>query len=216
MTKEISVCVPCTKSHVNLLDRCLASIANQILRPKEVVISISSVLNMGDTQKQVEEIIAKHKELNVIVLYTLEKQYAGENRNKAVEAASGDIVSFIDADDTMYSNRLYVLSRAFNDDPDCVGILHYFTENAEERSESWKYDPDSIKKYQYTPKLHFGHFSARRSLFKEYQYGLDPRMQDIKFIEVLLPKYINNLRVCTKKLSNYHSNDSTLYNPAYR
>jgi len=195
-----------------LLPRCINSIYKQIILPYEVIISISSVKDVESTKKEVESLLEKfRKRLNIIILYTRENKYSGENRNAAVSAASGDIITFIDADDLMYHNRLYVISRIFSADSSCIGILHYFTENEETRDERWNFSPDNVTPYLYTDKLHFGHPSFRRRIFDEFKYQNTARMQDIKFVDSILPKYISNLRIYNKKLSHYVSNDSAYY-----
>lgn len=212
MDLSISVCIPCISGHIPLLDRCVQSIYRQISRPKEVIISISSVPNIKKTTKKVEDLIGKYrKRLNIIVLYTTDQQYAGENRNKAIEKSTGDIVSMIDADDFMYSNRLYIIKRVFALNRECVGVLHYFSENDEVRTEKWNFDADNVVSYTYINKLHFGHVSILKKLFKEFQYSDMPRMQDIKFIELLLPEHRHNLYIYTKKLTKYVSNDSSTH-----
>lgn len=212
MDLTISVCIPCINTHIPLLDRCVESIYRQILKPIEVIISISSVDDIESTTELVESMLEKYrKRLNIKVLYTSDKKFAGENRNKAIAASTGNIISLIDADDIMYSNRLYVIKRTFALDSTCLGILHYFAENDEERLEKWNFSEDNIIGYKYTNKLHFGHPSFRREVFNEFRYSSMPRMQDIKFIEYLLPKYMSNLVIYKKQLTNYKSNNSSLY-----
>jgi glycosyltransferase involved in cell wall biosynthesis len=206
------VCIPCISKHIPLLERCVGSIYRQIILPKEVVISISSVEDMDKTKQIVESMLDKfRKRLNIKVLYSTENKYAGENRNLAIIASSGDIISMIDADDAMYANRLYAIKRVFESEEDCIGVLHYFTENNELRGEKWNFDADSIKPYAYTNKMHFGHPSFKRDLFSRVKYSVAPRMQDIKFVDFILPEYRSKLRIYEKKLSHYNSEDSTFY-----
>lgn len=217
MDLTISVCIPCVDKHIPLLPRCIRSIYKQIILPDEVIISISSVADIEETTKKVEELIGQfRRRLNIKVIYTTEKKFAGENRNIAIAASTGEIISLIDADDNMYHNRLYVIKQIFKEDPECLGVLHHFTENHGERNEKWKFSLESVKPYFYTDKLHFGHPSFRRQLFTEFKYSSMPRIQDIKFVEYILPKYRSRLRVYEKKLTNYNSGDSTFYSEKYK
>ena len=212
MDLSISVCIPCIEKHIPLLARCVGSIYRQIILPKEVIISISSVKDIANTESEVENLIGKfRKRLYIKVLYTEEAKYAGENRNKAIVESTGDLISFIDADDTMYTNRLYVIKRIFLQDEDCLGLLHFFTENDDLRNEKWNFDKTCVIDYMYSNQIHFGHPTFRRQVFSELKYSSMPRMQDIKLVEYMLPKYRGNLRIYKKRLTNYNSNNSTFY-----
>jgi glycosyltransferase involved in cell wall biosynthesis len=211
MTLTIGVCIPCIESHIKHLENCIKSIYEQITFPDEVVISISSVVNKG-TVDTVEIMLNKYrKRLNIRAIYTMEKKYAGENRNIALENCKSDIISFIDADDMMYPNRLYVLRNIFELYPWCIGILHHFNENSNKKINKGNFNEDFIEEYRYSEQLHYGHSSFRRILFNEFKYTNKPRGQDIEFVQRLLEKYINNLLVYKSKLTNYVSNNSTFY-----
>ncbi|MGL5934539.1 MAG: glycosyltransferase family A protein [Cetobacterium sp.] len=210
---SISVCIPCISKHIPLLRRCIQSIYKQIILPIEVIISVSSVDDEDDARDAIEQLIGQfRKRLNIIILCTTEQKYAGENRNIAIAASSGKIVSMIDADDVMYSNRLYVIKRIFDNDNECVGVLHHFSENESVRNEKWNFDQDYVKSYTYSQSIHFGHPSFLRSLFDKVRYSTVARMQDIKFVDYILPEHRSNLTIYEKKLSHYNSNDSTFYN----
>ena len=219
MTLSISVCIPCIEAHIPYLGRCINSIYKQIRLPQEVVISLSNITDKSvdffNTKRTVESLIGRYRnKLRIVVIYTQDKKFAGENRNIAVEHSTGDIISFIDSDDCMYSNRLYILEKIFLYYPDCMGILHLFQENQDANSEEplWNYNENDIHKYQYSPRLHYGHPSFRRGVFNEFKYSNMRRGQDFAFIESILPKYLPNLYIYEQRLTNYISNDSTLYN----
>ena len=208
MSLKISVCIPCLSNHIYLLDRCIKSIYKQILHPYEVIVSVSSVENIEETKTYVENKIGKYRDrLNIIIIYTTEKKYAGENRNIAIAHSTGDIITFMDADDEMYSNRLWVLFRTFSETP-CLGLLHHFTENKEVREESWKFDNGCVKDYEYTDKIHFGHPTFRKEIFDTFTYSNKHRGQDFELLENIVQKLRPQLKIYTKKLSHYNSNDS--------
>lgn len=218
MTLTISVCIPCIEPHIQFLGRCIKSIYNQIHLPDEVIISLSNIMDksfdLKDTRKAVECQIGQYRKgLNIIIFYTKERKYAGENRNKAIELSSGNIISLIDADDIMLPNRLYIIEKIFRYYPDCIGILHHFIENKDNIEDlEWNWNENDIKKYRYSDKLHFGHPSFRRDIFNEFKYSNTPRTQDFEFIDSILSKYLNNLYIYEQPLSCYYSRDSTLYN----
>jgi glycosyltransferase involved in cell wall biosynthesis len=210
MSFSISVCIPCVEIHIPLLDRCIKSISEQSKPPLEVVICISNIINMDDAKLKTENILKKYK-LNFIVDYTSEKCYAGINRNKAVNLASGDIISFIDADDLMLKSRLYTITKVFELKSDCIGVLHYFIENKPLESKENAFDKNLIDNYYFTLLLHFGHSSFKKCIFNEFKFSNNSRCQDLEFIELLIPSYRYNLYIYKDPLSNYISNDSTLY-----
>lgn len=206
----ISVIIPAIEVHVLYLGMCVKSIYEQTLLPDEVIISISNISNIYTTKANVEEMIGQYRDkLNIIISYTIEKKYAGENRNIAIALSTGDLISMIDADDIMLPNRLEVLKNIFDDNYDCVGVLHFFIENT---NITPYIENISIKKYKYTDKLHYGHPTFRRIIFDKFKYSDAHRGQDFQFIESLLPTYLNNLYICEQPLTCYYSKYSTFYN----
>ncbi len=204
---SISVCIPCTFEHIFYLDDCLKSIERQTFQPLEVVISLSSI-NSDDATRIKKQMV--HYDLDVKIFHTSKRKYAGENRNKAVSHARGDIVSFIDADDLMRSDRLFTLSKIFEEHPDCLGVLHHFKENVFEKK-CLKEHANESHPYAFSKKLHFGHGSFKRVLFEEYQYTSKPRGQDVEFVHNVIQQHLDRLRVCPLPLTFYHSNRSTFF-----
>ncbi len=204
----ISVCIPCVKQHIVYLDDCLKSIERQSLQPYEVIIALSGVNKhvINTVQNNM-----RHYRLNIKVIGTCEKQYAGDNRNRAVRESDGDIITFIDADDMMRSDRLYAIDQIFTNHPDCIGLLHYFEENTFEDPHKDTKEAICSMPYKFSAKLHFGHSTFRRSVFSEYQYTSKPRGQDVEFVHNVLQKYLDQLRVCPMTLTYYHSNRSTFF-----
>lgn len=214
---NISVCIPCIEKHVSFLPLCLDSIVAQTYQPYEVVVVVSNIQHMDQTIEKLREYKKKYVALNIIFLPTVDTRYAGENRNAAVQMASGEIVTMMDADDVMHKDRLYILNEFFTKYPDGIGVLHYFLENLyplnDENYKSLVFSPDLVEKYKFSKLLHFGHATYKRILFDEFQYSNRPRGQDVEFVHYLLHKYINNMYVYKENLSYYISNNSSLYAP---
>jgi glycosyltransferase involved in cell wall biosynthesis len=213
----ISVLIPCIEKHIQFLGRCIKSIREQTLLPSEVVISISNITEKNDsypnTRIAVEKLIGKYRDkLDIIIYYTSDIKYAGQNRNICVGLSTGDIISFIDADDVMYSNRLNILDTIFRVCPKCIGILHYFTENAALGMEpDQTYEDNKIWDYTFSELIHYGHPSFRRKIFNKYKYSDAHRTQDFGFIETIIPEYREQLLVYRHPLTCYYSNDSTFF-----
>jgi glycosyltransferase involved in cell wall biosynthesis len=230
MELTISVCIPCIQEHIYLLKRCVKSIYMQTLLPMEVVISISNITETChftencnftktnnifiNTSQYVESLIGVYRDkLNIIILYTSEKKYAGENRNIAIKNSTGDIISFIDADDVMYSNRLNIIETLFRVCTQCICVLHHFSENALDQIEPDQlFNDNSIVDYNFSELIHFGHPSFRKCIFKKYLYSNLPRTQDLDFIQSIIQEYRQNILIYEQKLTCYVSNDSTFLN----
>ena len=78
-----------------------------------------------------------------------EKLYAGPARNIAWQTASSDIVTFIDADDEMYPERIEVLHNFFADHGDLQLLMHEHSMASMEQ-----HHQNIHPKYGPTPLLH--------------------------------------------------------------
>lgn len=214
---SISVCIPCSEKHTIYLVDCLNSITEQTHKPNEVIICISGISDNKDEfekkKKDVEMLLRYYPELNIKVDFSTKTLYAGENRNKAVSMSTGQIITFIDADDIMRCDRLYVLHKIFSLNSNTMGVIHKFYENEDipPNKPEINFDKNDILPYLYSDKLHFGHASFRREIFNKYKYSNKQRGQDIEFVHNLLEEHISNLVIYNQKLTYYMSERSTFY-----
>ena len=209
---SISVCIPCIEKHIIFLPLCIENIYKQTKLPNEVIISVSNVKCEKTVRDYIETQLKKYTDLNIILAITTECKYAGENRNIAIAMSKCNIITLIDADDLMHYDRIKILNEIFASFPDCIGILHYFKENNMPDIEPRVFNQNSLDKYSYSTKFHFGHFSFRRKLFDEYQYSAKPRGQDLEYIAQIIPKYLKNIYVYKEPLTYYMSVNSSYYN----
>jgi glycosyltransferase involved in cell wall biosynthesis len=129
----ITVCIPCYKYHIPQLKRCLDSIEQQTMLPKEVIVSCSS---STDTDIQ----FSTEYSFSVQIITTIERKNAAENRNIAANIAQKDskFISFFDADDVMHPQRLEAISTAIQQFPNTNIILHnYYTPVESKSLVSW-------------------------------------------------------------------------------
>jgi glycosyltransferase involved in cell wall biosynthesis len=103
---SISICIPCIPKHLDKLPRMLRSIATQTMKPKEVIVALSSFT--GDAGELEMKLSATYP---VRILPTSEKLYAGGNRERAIKVATGDLIAFLDADDEIHPQRLEIISQ---------------------------------------------------------------------------------------------------------
>ena len=100
----IGVAVPCYGPHVSSLPALLESVANQTFPPAHVVVSSS------DTPEAPSELLNRRWPFKLDILVRAERRNAAQNRNAAARALHTDLISFIDADDTMHPQRLEIIT----------------------------------------------------------------------------------------------------------
>jgi glycosyltransferase involved in cell wall biosynthesis len=212
---KISVVIPCIPRDIKFLERLLQSIKNQTSQAHEVIIAISGINNV--TAKKMEKYLREKFNLPIKITNTLEKKYASENRNRGAKYATGNILSFMDADDIMYPQKLFYVNKYFNlYNPKM--FLHGFSRgynhfkkhdiNPEIRFGIYIYDSalkigksktindisqiGGIKNWWCLPKAHHGHISIPRSLMDKVKYREGEKYkkgQDSLFIRDILHKY---------------------------
>jgi len=99
---DVSVIMPAYDSAATV-ERALASIAAQTVRPKEVI-----VVDDGSTDQTVERVKAMARRMNGIRLRLFRQRNlgAGAARNRAVAAATGRWLAFLDSDDEWLPAKL--------------------------------------------------------------------------------------------------------------
>lgn len=106
MDKLLSVIVPCYNSE-RYIHRCLESILKQTYSNLEVI-----VVNDGSTDKS-EEIIKSINDSRIKYIYQ-DNSGVSAARNKGIENATGDFITFVDSDDTIELNMYEVLFELIN------------------------------------------------------------------------------------------------------
>jgi tetratricopeptide (TPR) repeat protein len=116
-TLRVSVCTPATPNDLPKdLPQMLRSVDRQTVHPLEAIIAVS---HLGDRAEQCESIqksLRAHvpdAAFEIIVLCSAELLSAGLARNRAAASAAGDIISFIDADDIMFRERIEAIAALF-------------------------------------------------------------------------------------------------------
>lgn len=126
----VSVCVPAIAADMKLgLPRLIESIQKQTHVPLEVIIVMSNV--NSEQCKIFDEklkLILTSTKLRLICVLNL--QYQSISRQNASALAQGTIISFIDADDIMYPNRIEVIVEMFTKYKPFM-VLHGFSKNME-------------------------------------------------------------------------------------
>ena len=101
--------------------RAVKSFLNQTHQDKELII-------ISDGDQVVEYLYDEHFKDNPLVKFKLipkQPMYSGNVRNEGLEMATGDIISYLDADDVIGKNHLQIIANGFSDDVDMVYYNDY-------------------------------------------------------------------------------------------
>lgn len=108
MQIDFSIIIPIYNAE-NFLNRCIDSALNQKGITSEIIL-----INDGSTDKSYE-ICMKYKNItDKIKLITQENKGLSEARNAGLDYASGDIAVFLDADDWISKDTLYIIKDIMN------------------------------------------------------------------------------------------------------
>lgn len=95
---KITVIVPMYNTE-EYIERCIRSIMEQTYKNLEIII-----VNDGSTDKSLDICKKLQKDDNRIVIVNQKNKGVGEARNRGIDVATGDFISFVDSDDTMDKN----------------------------------------------------------------------------------------------------------------
>jgi glycosyltransferase involved in cell wall biosynthesis len=102
---RIGVAIPCFIKHISKCYELLDSINKQTRLPDEVVVSCSS--------SKPEDFVKREYKFPLTVITSEERKNTAQNRNSAASKLTTDVISFIDADDSMHPQRLEAIEKAF-------------------------------------------------------------------------------------------------------
>ena len=175
---RIGVAIPCYIGHIRDCYRLLESINAQTRLPDQVVVSCSSS-KPSDFEQKVYR-------FPLTVITAEERKNAGQNRNIAAEKLDTDIITFMDADDTMHPQRIEAIEQAFKEGVDIV--LHSFLLNEEcsqefPRIEEFIVEKDILcqcysgcirfKQFDPNSRIHHSQVSVTQNAFKAVRFRED-------------------------------------------
>ncbi len=102
---KISVIIPAWKAQ-DFIERCLASIQKQTVKPSEILIGIDACM---PTLEKCREIAKKNKKIKLY--YFFEHSGCYRIRNTLAMLAKGELLVLFDADDAMYDNYIKEMTR---------------------------------------------------------------------------------------------------------
>ena len=117
---RFSVVIPAYNAE-GFIEHALDSIRNQILQPKEVLVTNDG--SNDDTALVVSKYSQKYPEIP-IALRSQENKGIGAARNNGLFCSTGDFVAFLDADDIWYPNKLACVDTVLKRDLD-IGVVYH-------------------------------------------------------------------------------------------
>ena len=121
LSLKTSVIIPCHYLHFEHLFELLQAHCNQSVLPDEVVISLSGAKLIND--EDIQYIKNFYWPFALQIICSDERKVAGENRNIACEAAVGDLIICIDADDLPHPQRTEIIKKIF-ENVDIEFLIH--------------------------------------------------------------------------------------------
>lgn len=198
-TTQVSLCIPCVPEDLEALqDTLVPSIKAQTLKPKEVIVALSSA-STEESQRLETTLRGSLMDIPVKVTGKEGTAYAGENRNRAEGLATGDLVAFFDADDAMHPRRLEVLAYVWAKYHPKV-ILHGWSkgvtqvEPLEDEFEIIKGKEITTNGLQMlgplTHAVHQGQPAVDKQVFAQVrEQGELPRAQDVRFLNDVMDTF---------------------------
>lgn len=207
----IGVAIPCYKPHHHFLNRMIDSIVGQTRKPDQVVVSCSSWDYDGTREFNAAGVPIK-------IVYARRRIVQAENRNIAASLLNTDIISFIDADDSMHPKRLEYILHAF-EEKRCDGIVHNYQrvnrgstapyEVEDEflcENEPIRKNPDALGCLTRADgHIHHAHLSIRRDVLSRFRYPIEERyyrIEDAVYLTMLVDNGLTILYL-HNKLSQY-------------
>jgi len=224
---KISIIVPFIKRDHKFLNKCLNEQRKQTLIAYEIIIA-----GQIPSDEEINKILYKYSDLNIIFIDTTNKTYAGVNRNIGAIKSTGDIYLFTDVDDIYHYQRNEIIQYTFDRfNPLFVGHQYQKNDNNfrnikidnlkyKYMDEAYDYTFNETRKAPFSIRsssglIHNGHIAVHKDVFKKFGHRyLDlEKGQDSDFNSRLLRKlfYLNYSKesfiIVTEDLSYYIPND---------
>ena len=111
---DITLCVPCAPHHQQYLERLLDDVKCQSVQPSEILVVLTgaSAVDLLPLKAKLQSKVDPDLPIYLVTLEGPTSQPAGQLKNKCIDLAHGDILSFFDADDRMHPQPLEAVSRS--------------------------------------------------------------------------------------------------------
>jgi glycosyltransferase involved in cell wall biosynthesis len=230
---KISIVIPCHKPYIIYLDKIIDDVSKQTYKPIECILSISEINeNIANELKNKYFDKLNKVNINFIIVWDSKRRNAGPNRNSGADAANGEYISFIDADDSISPFRLEVINYFLETKKPNLLIHGFFNNKRDEYpnvdlTNIKLIENDTIKNLTYpdgykrnrereilqikkpmlkipTDTYHHGAVTVKKEIFKTIRYTTAIRGQDSLFCRDILEQ-IGGLIYINEKLMSYET-----------
>lgn len=202
-----SVIVPCAAKHAALLPSLLDELDRQTVHPDEVVIAISGTRSAPTFNRRA---------YRVHTLIDTGIAFAGRNRNRASDAAIGDVLIYQDADDVPHPQRIEIAKVLFGQFFVEHLIHTYVTSSASPAWRTQRFGADAAVKYahyepySYTYEFHNGNAITTREVFRKVRWPEDIRRgQDVVYNHAVRARFPHRMTRLQIPLLAYRQHLST-------
>ena len=195
-----SIIIPCHPRHACHLYDLISLYEEQTILPDEIVISLSQANQVS--KEIIHNIESTSWAFSVKLLKSDKKLYAGHNRNRACDAASGDIFICQDADDLPHPQRVEII-RYFFELYELDFAMHEYKPLKVDETPLYAFHEDlsQIKfmrpqNHRQTVRMpvHNGNVAIAQHVFRKKQWPGDKSGQDVlycrKLFELFTKRYI--------------------------
>ena len=197
-----SLIIPCCPEHAQHLHELLKVYEHQTELPDEVVIALSSSAEVDNTM--LEKLTNEPWSFPVTLLLSEKKLFAGENRNRASHAASGNLLVFQDADDLPHPQRIEIIKYFFKKYP-ILHLMHTWTDLESLSNTTFESYTDFDKIPFFYPKSYLeawnqgdytnGNVAILKEVLQTVSWPDDPRGQDIMFNRTVYEHFNNRIAI---------------------
>lgn len=199
----VTVGIPCIPKHVQHLSELIENINDQELLPKEIIISLSE--SNDEDGKDLEKKLNNISISPIRVIASVDKKYAGENRNICGKYCNTELISFIDSDDLMCSSRIRILDELYsllnydvlfhnhtNVQSKCSNDYGNINNKEITKKQYMSNNTTDETKSVYLENVHHGHLTIKKDILNKYPIDINGYGEDTRYLHRL---FKNNLDV---------------------
>lgn len=168
---KISIIVPCHGKHINHLDELFDNFTKFVVKPYEVVVSVSLEYDQSlpETSLILNDLSKKY---NFQIKFHISNRplIASQNRNLGASQSNGDILLFLDADDVYHPQLLEVIKYFWKKFSPINVHWKYLLKDSMEAFFNEKYQCSKIPVIPYQRSITHGHAAIDRNTWKEFEW----------------------------------------------